>query len=324
MNEPSEAEVEPVNPISGFWRRVGAFFVDLVILGLVGLSMGLLWSDSFATMGTNARVFGFVPALMYFGLLNSRLTNGQTIGKRLLRIKVVDRTGSPLPILLSLARFLPIGLPWFLNGLWLSVDQLNSWLGNILSFVIFGIGISVVYLFVFNRRTRQSLHDLLVGSYVVRSDVSEELAATDVWRPHLVVCSVLLILGAAGPLITSQFANSGPYPGLLNVQDRVSSLPWVIHAQPTSGTQTFTSVKKGKSTTSYFHIVALILDDDIENERRAIEVMTAAIEAHPDVQESEVLQVTLVYGFDIGIASSWRRRTFSDSPSNWLGRATAL
>jgi hypothetical protein len=35
---------------------------------------------------------------------------------------------------------------------------------------LFGVGLSIVYLFIFNRKIRQSLHKRLVGSHVVMAD----------------------------------------------------------------------------------------------------------------------------------------------------------
>lgn len=324
MDEASESDAMPPSPISGSWRRIGAFLVDGVVLGLVGSVMGYFWSDEFAGMGTDARVFGFVPAWLYFGLLNSQLTAGQTIGKRFLGIRVVDRSGEPIAVHLSLVRFLPLGLPWFLNGLWLSVSELQSWVVNVLSFVILGIGGSLIYLFIFNRNTRQSIHDLLVGSFVVRAESSGVLSPPPVWRLHLVACAFLLVVAVVAPIFTKQLVDTGPFPALLQVQERVNSLPWVIHAQPTAGTQTVVSVKEGSSTTTYFSIVAYITSDDINSELRAAEVIATAIESHPKLQENEVLQVTLVYGYDIGIASGWQQRSHSDTASNWIVRAAAL
>jgi uncharacterized RDD family membrane protein YckC len=82
--------------ISGFWRRLLAFIFDGVLLGLVGVILGLLLFDSLARLGGWGRLIGFCHALVYFGVLNSAIGGGQTIGKRIMKIQVVDRTGHPM------------------------------------------------------------------------------------------------------------------------------------------------------------------------------------------------------------------------------------
>ena len=75
--------------ISGFWRRGAALMIDWLILGLPMLLLGLLMFRWLAGLGQTGRLIGFVVALLYFGLSNSRLSGGQTIGKRLQGIRVV-------------------------------------------------------------------------------------------------------------------------------------------------------------------------------------------------------------------------------------------
>ena len=56
--------------ISGFWRRVVAFFVDTLILGVVGLALGLFLESFFVQMGAWGRLVGFSIALIYFGVMS--------------------------------------------------------------------------------------------------------------------------------------------------------------------------------------------------------------------------------------------------------------
>jgi uncharacterized RDD family membrane protein YckC len=82
--------------ISGFWRRAGAFFIDAIILGIIGLLLGLFFSQQFVELGGWGRAIGFSIAAIYFVIFSSRTGGGQTIGKRALKIQVVDRAGKLL------------------------------------------------------------------------------------------------------------------------------------------------------------------------------------------------------------------------------------
>jgi uncharacterized RDD family membrane protein YckC len=79
--------------IAGFWRRLAAFGIDWLVLAVPTLLLGLALFQRAAGIGQAGRLVGFVLALLYFSLLNSRLIGGQTIGKRLLGIQVVSLSG---------------------------------------------------------------------------------------------------------------------------------------------------------------------------------------------------------------------------------------
>ena len=48
----------PDRKIAGFWRRLGAFVIDLILLGIVGVILGALLFDTFARMGAYAKLRG--------------------------------------------------------------------------------------------------------------------------------------------------------------------------------------------------------------------------------------------------------------------------
>jgi len=77
--------------IAKFWSRIGAFLIDMVLLGLLGLILGLTFKTYFISIGKNGVFFGFVISLAYFAIFNSKWLGGQTLGKRLTNIKVVDQ-----------------------------------------------------------------------------------------------------------------------------------------------------------------------------------------------------------------------------------------
>jgi hypothetical protein len=85
-----------ITPIAGFWRRLTAFVIDCLILSVPTLLLGLALFRWVAGLGPTGRLIGFVVALLYFGVLNSHFGGGQTLGKRLLGIRVIDRSGKLL------------------------------------------------------------------------------------------------------------------------------------------------------------------------------------------------------------------------------------
>jgi len=314
-NQPSD-----VQPIAGFWRRLGAFFLDCLLLGAIGVAVGFLLAEEIVRLGPWGRLLGFFVALAYFGALNSKLTGGQTLGKRLLKIKVVAMEGMPLSVPRSFLRFLPLGAPWFLNNAQFSEPMLFSFWGYVLSIAIFGLGLSIIYLYVFNRKSRQSLHDLLVGSYVVSAGATGPVAAPAIWQAHLAVCALLVVASSIAPYFTKDLAAGEPFVSLMTTYRAVNSEPWVVHANVTKGKTFMTTTDTGQSTTTYLTITAYSHDSDIGNVERAKQLATLALSADSSARSLDIIQVTLVYGYDIGIASSWQSQNHAHPPAEWLAQ----
>jgi uncharacterized RDD family membrane protein YckC len=171
---PQRAPAQPAVPaqryvLSGWWRRAAAQVIDGIVIGVVvtliiilitaaaggvgflggdttgygGIILGLLFSTLIATG----------VALLYAPLYMAR-TNGQTLGKQAMGIRVVRPKGQPVDFLWSVLREVVVktllfagiggsftfGLAWLLDILWPLWDDQN-----------------------------RALHDLIVDSRVVRA-----------------------------------------------------------------------------------------------------------------------------------------------------------
>ena len=177
--------------ISGYWRRIGAFVIDSIVLGVVGTFLGFFLEDVFIDLGGWGRLLGFVIALLYFGIMNSKVSNGQTLGKKALKIRVVDSENQSISLLKSLGRYSIIGIPFFLNNAQFPFEVLISFWMYILSFIVFGGLFSIFYLYTFNRVTRQSLHDLVFKTYVVNVG-SDKQEIDDVWKTSFGDCGAII------------------------------------------------------------------------------------------------------------------------------------
>jgi uncharacterized RDD family membrane protein YckC len=309
------AEVISASAFAGAWRRLGAFLIDGVLIGLVGISAGYFLFDAFVDIGVWGRLLGFLVSLVYFGTLNSRLGHGQTVGKRILKIKVTAADGSALSIQKAILRFAVIGTPWFLNGAWFPAGVLESPLIYLLSVLVFGAGLSIVYLFIFNRPTRQSLHDLAAGSYVVPAESTAPNATQSPGRVHLIVVSILLVASMALPYFTKGLVAKEPFAALMQAYEAVSAAPGVVHANVNKGWS-----KSASGETTYLQVTAYLSEPRIDDTDMARRLARLAIDAHPTVITLDLVQVILVYGYDIGIASAHRSRTFGGTPAEWVER----
>src|SRR5271156_6312412 len=107
---PPQPESEAVAPISvefvGFWRRAAAFAVDATLLGCIGAALGVALGNWLVGVGQWGRLIGVVIAGAYLVPANSSLFGGQTIGMRLLKIRVQTVSGELLSPGQSAVRYL--------------------------------------------------------------------------------------------------------------------------------------------------------------------------------------------------------------------------
>ncbi len=288
--------------------------MDVLVLGLVGFAGGLLAFDFLAGLGGWERLIGFGIALLYFGILNSGIGGGRTVGKRLLGIQVVSGDGSPLGLGRSLARFCVLGPPYFLNNAPIALDPSRLWLAALLTFVIFGWGLAIVYLAIFNRRTRQSLHDLVVGSRVVRTGAAP--LATPVWKGHLAVVGVILLVALAAPLPLSRLAQGPTFAPLLSLQQQLMRNEKVRYATVNQGF--FKNFNSGV-TTRYLEVRARLAHrmPDADKTALARELADTVLDQYPESTALDSIVITMSYGFDMGIASAWKHNNQKAAPQEW-------
>jgi uncharacterized RDD family membrane protein YckC len=236
---PSDALL-PGRVMGGIWRRLFAFLLDAFLLGIVGAIVGAAFFDTLVRMGPLARVVGFCIALYYFGLFDSSVGNGQTIGKRFLRLKVVDAQGGMLSLEEAILRFIIFAVPFFANGLPLPISRTPWVVSALLGIVVFGGGAANLYLLIFNRPMRQGLYDLSVNSYVVMTESEGPIISGPFWKPHwAVVCTLVVLLGAIPALIVPFLLRKGTFAKMMRDATLVERIDGVQSA--------------GEHETSVFH-----------------------------------------------------------------------
>ncbi|HVU34347.1 MAG TPA: RDD family protein [Opitutaceae bacterium] len=299
--------------IAGFWRRVIAFCIDSLVMGVTGSIVGFSAFDRLAAMGQWAKGIGFLIAAIYFTIGYSRIGDGRTIGKRLLKLEVVDRAGRHISPGRAFVRFLVLGVPFFLNGV-----TITNPAGNVVVGILVPIlGLSLVYLLVFNRRTRQSTHDLLVGTYVVNASGEGSPTAERVWRGHYVAVGALsaavLTIASVGGLIASR---SGLLRNLIGVRERLIASPGVADAGVFVG-RSLLWVNGAKSRVDSITITVRTKKRPADYDGIADRSAAIVLENDPDARSANVINVVVVYGYDLGIARASISKTLSHSPSDW-------
>lgn len=143
-SRPHPTRLRPTSPpaLASFWTRVAALLIDLSVLAILNLLLVLVLNQllSPALGKTLASFLGFFLFAAYFSGLEGS-TQGATLGKWALGLRVVDLDGQRIGFTHALGRFL----------------------GKLLSMAILLIGFLMA---AFTER-RQALHDFLSGTIVI-------------------------------------------------------------------------------------------------------------------------------------------------------------
>ena len=218
----SSLEVEQF-AIAGFWHRLFAAFVDGALLGAVCSALVFLLGPMAFRLGSWGRVVGLLIGTIYLGLFNSEVTHGQTLGKSLLGIRVVNLSGQPISLNRSLGRAAVLSFFVTISQAGFKIERIGTGflnfgpelyykpeslipipvLGSVLwAIAIFGL-ILLLYGLIFNGTTRQGPHDLLFGTVVaeVRSDEVAIIPTDKLTRQRNVNIGCLAVAGVVGLLI---------------------------------------------------------------------------------------------------------------------------
>lgn len=153
-----EVAAQPL-PRAAIMRRMFAFALDVLVVGGVVASLGWVLFDAPWMTGAAAHTCGFAIALAYFGWMNSRFAGGQTVGKRVLKIRTQRVDGKLLSVPRAFARHGVWGAPFFIAAM-----LPEALLATVLQAALL---LAITGMVVCNRRTRRSVHDYAVDSWVV-------------------------------------------------------------------------------------------------------------------------------------------------------------
>lgn len=324
-SKPEKPEEKPVSPpeddffldeqpctncseTAKIWRRGFAFLIDSAILGLVGFIIANAFFNIFVSLGPYARFLGYVIAVFYYGYFNSEKRKGQTPGKLLMKIRVVNGRGEPISFETSLIRAAFLMLPLTLKQIGPAIpaeyDAPNQFLA-MLNFLITCLGTGIIYFFLFNKGTKQSLHDLICGTFVIKAATEGPPDNKGVWKGHyyifgglvfvqvvIFVCIVLYILN----ILPHGFL--GLYKDLWEIRD-VNQVSFkykkMLNAQ--------------KACYNIMSIDLYIDNPHADLKKEASEGMSMVLSKRKIFKLTDVISVTAINQADIGIFSTQKSFT---------------
>jgi uncharacterized RDD family membrane protein YckC len=305
----------------GFWRRVAAFFIDAVLLGLVGAFVGWALGNWLVGVGQWGRLIGVVIAGAYLVPANSRVFAGQTIGMRVLKTRVQTLSGELLSPGRSAMRYLAFAVPYFCNGLFITLHDAPSWVelsvGAVLGTILIVGILGNVYLLLFNRPSRRLLHDLVTRSVVVKVSSSRTAVQAPVALGHLAAfAAIVAVIVLGGIWLALRVRTNVDLRALERAQAAVERTPGVVAAGINDGTFTM----NGRSS-HVLTITVRVVKWPSDEKTVAATMVAAATAGCSTAMAFDTIRVVLSRGFDIGIASGNRQSVFSQSPREWCSRS---
>ncbi|MCK4233542.1 RDD family protein [candidate division WOR-3 bacterium] len=309
----TEADIKPSSPICNFWMRLLAMCIDSILLSIAGSILGLLLRNLLIRMCGWELLIGFTIVLVYFGILNSRLGNGQSLGKKLTQIRVVGRNGECISFRKSLLRTTVFTLPFFLNGAMIPQFILMSPIGIIVYLVLFGGIAGIIYFYTFNRGTRQSLHDLICKTYVVRARASSPITPRSVARVHYIVFALIIVCILIYSLFMVPWLKlKGEFPELFILQEKLNEMENVSYVGVFVGeTLGQDGGSKFMRAQVFWKRKPIAIEDAIK------EVAKVILNNYEEVDNKDNVGVTVIFGFDIGLARYHWFKTEWSSPDEW-------
>lgn len=316
----------PQTSIAGFWRRLFAFIIDGFIVAIPLLILGFAFRDIAFSLGPWGRIIGYALIIPYWGYFNSEKRSGQTPGKQVAKIAVVDNSNQYFSMGKSFLRAFILGLIFMLNGWAVPLFQ-NPIIAIVLAIIVVGGTLALIYGLVFNRTTRQGIHDLLVGSYVINAPPDLEAATPRIPRIHQRITFGLLGIGLLIGIVGLLVQRSQPTLGIVEtgeweeIQELQSSL---------MEEGEFFSVGVNRVNRSQIGNSTVLRDLNIEVWAKTScrrnpgycddlveQVAHTAFEKYDNIENLSGMRIAVVNRFDLGLANGNLTRGTARSMEDW-------
>lgn len=321
--------LKKASPIySRLLSRFAAYMIDVLLLGAFGMILGLLLRSSFAKMGYQGLLVGFSISIAYFGFGNSKFFKGQTVGKKILNLRVVNSDYSTLSVWKSMLRSSIYTVPYFfLNYRIIGWSELSaSYIGK--SIICLSFLIVLPIHFIMNTPTRQALHDLFLGTYVINTDgYSEVPLGKSRNLPTTITGIIALLLISLFVLLNILNKNKNQIvKELVPLKEKIDNLDKVAYSAISQNTSTTRQIGSEEITRSNYLLINIVMKENllagvspanIEIISPVKDAIKIVLSDYEELNNLDYIQVSLMYGFNIGISKSSRYLTSYCSVDEW-------
>ncbi len=233
-----------------------------------------------------------------------------------MHIRVVDKNGATISFWRSVFRYMLFTVPYYLEETFLS-PRTPEVVSTSVSLFTSGLLASTLYLVVFNSRTRQGIHDLLVGSYVADADKDGPLKAESTPKVHWWILGLLLTGAFVGTeILGNNLAKSGDFSQLLDDVRLVGGLTDVQAVRVQDLNWRFDEPNRKKTLVISVRWSGASADEP----EFADQVAKLVIEHDTHINAHDSLRVEVIRGYYLGIAHAQVSHYYEHTLSGWNAR----
>ena len=160
----------------------------------------------------------------------------------------------------------------------------------------------------------------MVGTIVVNVTAEEE-NIHHVWRPHFFIVGLIFLAGEMVPIIITTMIPQVPMLQLTESRNAILKNPSVVSAFVSVGKTTFNTVETGKTESTFFRARLGLWKNQISDAALAKKMANVLLTHYPGGIQKFSIQITLIYGYSIGIALKWMQYTHIFKSSDFSSSA---
>lgn len=297
-------------------RRIVAFILDLIALGIIGLILGAMLSDYFVLASVHGILIGWFVSTICFAMGNSKIMSGQTVGKNLMKIEVVGNDGEHLSFTRGLTRALWFTTPYFLIEYFQGIALLPEIMSNVLGALNIAYYVGLVYFFFINKNSHQTVHDIFTKTLVKHVEQEHERISTKISKSKVYVYA-----GIVGIIIASIISTAFWFTQKTNLIEVFEANEEVLTqiVEEVYGIDEVLRVESSKIHVDVNSDVGIVVDVwtksslvELNIENIYDEIIEILNSKSFKINRLNYVKITLKYGYDIGIANytkteSWKK-----------------
>lgn len=305
--------------VIGFWKRLLSDFIDVVILGVFGFLIAFVFKPLIFHLGENGLWIGLSITFLYTGILQSYIGQGQSLGKRILKIQVLRTDGSYLSLPRSFVRYAIIAFICYNSWIIMALSSVIPFLNNPVFMWIIPMSVIIVFLgcsiFLALHPLKKGLQDILVDSIVVAKDSysSEKLNELDspakVKRAYAIwgLCCLLVFVGFyffMGKMSTMQ----PMFNELMGLRQKILTEQNFSNVTISKNWNKYTNKAGQWETTTTLFVSGFLKKSASEGKNFGLEEAKKCaklVSSYSKISEINYILVQVRTGFNIGIASGY-------------------
>lgn len=311
--DPSLSQTTQNEPKNLIGRRIAALIIDFIVLAIIGYILVLFGKGFFVELGTHGVLVGWIISTVYYAIFNSKIGKGQSPGKSVMHLEVVNNDGRQLELQDGLIRSLFFTTPFFLFE-YIQNLFYQPVVSSLFGALIIAYYVGLFYFFLINS-DRRTVHDLIAKTSV-KFKHKDQVELTPV--------SKLKIYIFAGIIITILSGFTAIY---FSFKDTTNTLAEVFEANNKVLNELATEIYELDEVirieSSKFHVtvkseVGIVIEvwvnKNVSREEAEIiyeKIMNILSSKKFRINRLDYSEIILKYGYDIGIADyetsrSWK------------------